>query len=224
LGLDLASKGWAKANLDDPHVFPYKKIDVIKDYAAFVFAKNKGGAWGLLQDERESVRVPFFLIISIVAVVFIVGLYRRLSPRQTALKWGLPLVLGGALGNLADRIRYGFVVDFTDLYVREGNWPIFGWHHPELHWPTFNVADVAICVGVGLMAVDMFTSRKASSAQTPLPQKDAASPASSEPAPAPPNDEAKADASRDEPESGAAPESRSPAEPSALSDPASNES
>src|SRR5690606_33350206 len=70
----------------------------------------------------------------------------------TALKWGLPLVLGGALGNLVDRIRYGFVVDFIDVYMQMDGQP--------KHWPTFNVADISICVGVALMAIDMFTSRE----------------------------------------------------------------
>jgi signal peptidase II len=146
LALDLGSKAWAKAKLDDPSDI-YRRIDVVKDHVAFVFAKNKGGAWGLLQDENESLRRPFFVLISIAAVVFIVSLYRKLTPQQIALKWGLPLVLGGALGNLVDRVRYGHVVDFIDVYIKAS------------HWPTFNVADVAICVGVGLMAVDMFTSR-----------------------------------------------------------------
>jgi signal peptidase II len=148
LGLDLLTKWAAKAHLDDASVYPYKKVEVIKNHVAFVFARNRGGAWGLLQDENENLRRPFFLLISLAAVVFIVTLYRRLTPKQIALKWGLPLVLGGALGNLVDRIRYGFVVDFVDVYVKDS------------HWPTFNVADIAICVGVGLMAVDMFTSRR----------------------------------------------------------------
>jgi signal peptidase II len=81
-----------------------------------------------------------------------VTLYRKLVPRQHALKWGLPLVLGGALGNVFDRIRYGYVIDFVDAHA------LYKGH--DHHWPTFNVADIAICVGVGLMAVDMFTSRR----------------------------------------------------------------
>jgi signal peptidase II len=74
-------------------------------------------------------------------------------PRQRALRWGLPLVLGGALGNVLDRIRYGQVIDFIDVHVF--------WKGADRHWPTFNVADIAICVGVGLMAIDMFTSKRA---------------------------------------------------------------
>ena len=79
-----------------------------------MLAKNRGGAWGLLQSANENVRRPFFLLVSVAAITFIVTLYRRLQPKQRALKWGLPLVLGGALGNVFDRIRYGHVIDFID--------------------------------------------------------------------------------------------------------------
>ena len=152
LALDLVSKAWAMGAFEgsrksDPH-----QIVVIKGFMSLIYAKNKGGAWGLLQNENESLRRPFFLIVSVVAIVFIVSLYRRLAPGQSALKWGLPLVLGGALGNLIDRIRYGFVVDFVDNYVK--------WGGEVRHWPTYNVADIAICIGVGLMAIDMFTPRR----------------------------------------------------------------
>jgi signal peptidase II len=149
LAADLGSKWWAKSTLDDPTMFGGRKIDVIQGKLAFIFARNRGGAWGLLQDESEAVRRPFFLLISAAAVLFIVTLYRRVTPQQTALKWGLPLVLGGALGNLVDRVRYGYVVDFIDVHVT-----------PTFRWPTFNIADIAIVAGVALMAIDMFTARK----------------------------------------------------------------
>jgi lipoprotein signal peptidase len=145
---DIASKTWAEKRLDG---FP-GIINIWKDHIAFVLAKNKGGAWGLLQTTSENVRRPFFLLVSLAAIAFIVTLYRRLLPSQRALRWGLPLVLGGALGNVFDRIRYGHVIDFIDVHII-----LKGRDH---HWPTFNVADVAICVGVGLMALDMFTSKR----------------------------------------------------------------
>jgi signal peptidase II len=148
LGADIATKAWAEKRLDG---FP-GVINVWKDHIAFVLAKNRGGAWGLLQGTSENVRRPFFLLVSVAAIAFIVTLYRRLLPTQRALKWGLPLVLGGALGNVFDRIRYGHVIDFIDIHL-----VLKGRDH---HWPTFNVADITICVGVGLMAVDMFTSKR----------------------------------------------------------------
>jgi signal peptidase II len=141
---DIGTKTWAEHRLDGyPGI-----IEVWKNHLALILARNRGGAWGLLQSTSENVRRPFFLLVSVAAIAFIMTLYRRLQPRQRALKWGLPLVLGGALGNVFDRIRYGHVIDFIDAHV--------GDHH----WPTFNVADIAICVGVGLMAIDMFTSKR----------------------------------------------------------------
>ncbi len=162
LALDLGSKAWAKARLDDAaRSFADRRISVVQDTFSFMFARNRGGAWGLLQDEPESIRRPFFLGISALAIGFIVSLYRKLTPSQWALKWGLPLVLGGALGNLINRVQYNYVVDFIDIragWVRKVNGFISD--NPTDHWPTFNVADVAIVAGVILMAVDMFTPRK----------------------------------------------------------------
>jgi signal peptidase II len=161
LAADIGSKVWAERKLE-----PYGSIQLIPDHLAFVLAKNRGGAWGLLQGTNENVRRPFFLLVSAAAIAFIVTLYRRLQPRQRALKWGLPLVLGGALGNVFDRIRYGHVIDFIDYHaewIKKGNELFAKYakdHYVTDHWPTFNVADIAICVGVGLMAIDMFTSKR----------------------------------------------------------------
>jgi signal peptidase II len=159
LAADVASKAWAERHLDG---LP-GNLEVVRNHLTLLLAKNRGGAWGLLQSTSENVRRPFFLLVSVAAIAFIMTLYRRLQGHQSALKWGLPLVLGGALGNVFDRIRYGHVIDFIDAHTV---YPAFlsrllrepiGVDH---HWPTFNVADIAICVGVGLMAVDMFTSKR----------------------------------------------------------------
>lgn len=159
---DIGTKLWAEKRLADYPGY----ISVVDNHLMFVLAKNKGGAWGLLQGESENVRRPFFLLVSVAAIAFIVTLYRRLQPRQYALKWGLPLVLGGALGNVFDRIRYGYVIDFIDYradWLKKAN-ELAAKYMPKHvvtdHWPTFNVADIAICVGVALMALDMLTSRR----------------------------------------------------------------
>lgn len=149
LAADIATKSWAAQRLDGyPGV-----VEVWKSHLTLVLARNRGGAWGLLQTTSENVRRPFFLLVSVAAIAFIMTLYRRLLPRQRALRWGLPLVLGGALGNVFDRIRFGQVIDFIDAHIM--------YKGIDRHWPTFNVADIAICVGVGLMAIDMFTSKRA---------------------------------------------------------------
>src|SRR5450432_2215152 len=164
---DVSSKAWAeivlsKRTLIDP------AIVLVHDHLSLTLAYNKGGAWGLLQNASELVRRPFFLLVSGLAIAFIVSLYGRLMTGQRALKWGLPLVLGGALGNLSDRIIRSSVIDFIDF---RANWietmnqgiakAAHGWGITD-HWPTFNVADVSICVGVGLMALDMFVSKRGS--------------------------------------------------------------
>lgn len=162
LAADLGTKQWAVTNLSDP----FERREIIEGSLGLVLAHNPGGAWGLLQNESPMVRIPFFIVVSIVAIGFIVSLYRKLAPEQTALRWGLPLVLGGALGNLIDRIRYRHVIDFIDMYTREGTWldnlieRFTGPTRGGYHWPTYNVADIAIVAGVLCMAIDMFTSRK----------------------------------------------------------------
>jgi signal peptidase II len=176
---DVASKAWAEVALTrrsalDPLV-------IIEHHLNFALAYNRGGAWGLLQNASETLRRPFFLLVSLAAIAFIVSLYSKLQPGQRALRWGLPLVLGGALGNLADRVTRGSVVDFIDYradWVQAMNQLIAkvasGWNVTD-HWPTFNVADISICIGVGLMAVDMLTAGRRNaevraSAQTSPPR------------------------------------------------------
>jgi len=175
---DIGTKLWAEKRLADYPGY----VTVIDNHLMFVLAKNKGGAWGLLQGESENVRRPFFLLVSVAAIAFIVTLYRRLQPRQYALKWGLPLVLGGALGNVFDRIRYGFVIDFIDYradWIKKGNEIVAKYvskHVVTDHWPTFNVADIAICVGVALMAIDMMTSRRGKKIVADVPIEPEAAP------------------------------------------------
>jgi len=150
---DLTTKNWAKSHLDgyDAAAHGMKHLDVWRDHVELIFARNPGGAWSFLRSLPDTLRRPFFLIVSAGAIVFIISIYQRVHDDQRAMKWGLPLALGGAMGNLADRIRYGWVVDFIDTSMK--------WGGREHHWPTFNVADIAIVLGVGLMALDMLRSR-----------------------------------------------------------------
>ena len=188
--LDIGSKAWAevelsKRTLDDP------SIVLLPDHLMFTLAYNRGGAWGLLHDASENIRKPFFLAVSVLAIAFIVSLYSRLAPGQRALKWGLPLVLGGALGNLSDRIIRSSVVDFIDYradWIGAMNRGIAklskGWTITD-HWPTFNVADIFICIGVGLMAIDMITSRRSPDPKTKqAPEPPATGTDTTEPEPA----------------------------------------
>lgn len=163
---DVGTKAWAELALSPAPGKAPRVIVLIDHTLSFALAYNEGGAWGLFQSADAAIRRPFFLIVSLLAIGFIVSLYRKLVPGQWALRWGLPLVLGGALGNLSDRVARTGVVDFilyrADWVGTMNEWIgylVSGWTKTE-YWPTFNVADIAICAGVGLMAVDMVTSRR----------------------------------------------------------------
>ncbi len=161
--LDLASKLWAKDALASG------PMPVAGDTLQFRLAFNPGGAFSLGHWFPDWLRLPFFIVVGIGAVIFIVSLYRRVQPGQWAYRWGLPLVLGGAAGNLCDRFLRGSVIDFIDYragWVRvlnEGIHYVFSSWYVSDHWPTFNVADIAICVGLGLMFVEMLRGRRAES-------------------------------------------------------------
>lgn len=168
---DVLSKVWAEERLSRLTTNGGELV-LVKGHVSLLLTYNLAGAWGLLQSASEGVRRPFFVLVSIVAVVFIVTIYSRLRPEQRALRWGLPLVLGGALGNLVDRIFRRGVIDFISYqasWVEAMNSAIHrvqpSWFVTD-HWPVFNVADVWICVGVGLMAIDaMRSSRRPRPAQ-----------------------------------------------------------
>ena len=123
------------------------------------YTQNRGAAWGVLAGAGEKFRVPFFYLVSIVAVIFIFSYYRKLSNGQRYLQVALALVLGGALGNALDRLLRGYVIDFIDWH-----WFDPQWMRPSLHWPTFNVADSGITVGLALLFLEMLLVKKPAAA------------------------------------------------------------
>jgi signal peptidase II len=115
-------------------------IPVIRGFFDLTHVHNPGGAFGFLSGMSAEVRSLLFIAVSLVAAGLILYFYWQTPLRQQSLSVGLCLIFGGAVGNLVDRVRFGIVVDFLDVYV--GN----------LHWPAFNVADSAITVGVFIFA------------------------------------------------------------------------
>jgi signal peptidase II len=128
-----------------------RPLVVLDDYWQFRYVENPGAAWGSFGGIPADLRVPFFYVVSIGAIVFISIFYRRLDERQRLLQIALALVMGGAIGNFIDRLIRGYVIDFIDWHWR---------NDPGLHWPTFNIADCGISVGVTLMLVDALFARK----------------------------------------------------------------
>jgi signal peptidase II len=139
--LDQATKLFIDRTMD-----LHSSITVLENFFNITYIRNKGAAFGFLAE--SSFRLPFFILISIIAGVVIIGIFRKLRPEQKLTAVSLSLIFAGALGNLIDRIRLGEVIDFLDAH----------WY--EHHWPSFNVADSAICVGVFLLALDMLREER----------------------------------------------------------------
>lgn len=114
----------------------HSSIPVIQGIFNITHIQNPGGAFGFLAGKSDMIRAIVFLFFSSIALVVILYFYHTTPRTHTLLSGGFALIFGGAMGNLVDRIRFGKVIDFLDFYV--------GQHH----WPAFNVADSAICVGV----------------------------------------------------------------------------
>jgi signal peptidase II len=105
--------------------------------------RNTGGAFGIFGGEKGGLGSILFVVVSLIAIGSIVFLFIKLVEAEKTLALSFSLVLSGAIGNLIDRLRYGEVIDFLDF------------HLSSTHWPAFNVADSAICIGIGLMALEL---------------------------------------------------------------------
>jgi signal peptidase II len=124
-------------------------LPVVGDFLRFTYVENRGAAFGLLQDQTA-----FFVFVGVLVIGVIAASYRYLPRSGFRLHLALGLQLGGAVGNLIDRIRQGYVVDFVD----------FGYH--SNWWPVFNVADSAIVIGVALLALNALSPSSSEDART----------------------------------------------------------
>lgn len=124
----------------------YQSIPVIDGLFSITYMRNRGAAFSFLAD--FDYRRPFFIAITFVAIAVIVVTFRKLRDDQRLAASSLSLIFSGAVGNLIDRLRLGEVIDFLDVYWKTH------------HWPAFNVADSAICVGVALLALDMLREER----------------------------------------------------------------
>lgn len=125
-----------------------KGFTVIPGFFDIVHILNRGAAFGFLNRHDIDWQRPFFIIISILALGLIAALARSKEDDGPFFIYGLGLILGGAVGNLIDRVRLGVVVDFLDFYI--GAW----------HWPAFNVADMGICLGAAGLLVSFYQRRR----------------------------------------------------------------
>jgi len=127
----------------------YSSRSVIPGFLNLTHVQNRGVAFGLF-NALGSIGPPVLVAAGLVALVVVVVYFKQTASKDRLLLWALTLILGGALGNLLDRIATGSVTDFVDVY------------YGSYHWHTFNVADSAISVGIGLMLLDLLRERSKS--------------------------------------------------------------
>ncbi len=124
-------------------VVPRHTIDIIPDYLRISYIQNSGVAFGFFQS-IESQWKPYILAGMAVVAVFVILIYSSRMPlHRTLLQVALTLTMGGILGNFLDRLVHGYVVDFIEFHVKE-----------SFYWPTFNLADSAITIGIALLLID----------------------------------------------------------------------
>ncbi|AWK14493.1 signal peptidase II [Candidatus Fukatsuia symbiotica] len=137
LVLDLTSKQWVIA-----HFSLHESMTLIP-LLNITYAQNPGAAFSFLADKNGWQRWLFAFIAVVISLILMVFMYRS-SSKQHMINCAYALIIGGALGNLFDRMVHGVVIDFIDFYVND-------WH-----WPTFNLADTSICIGAILVVLDGF--------------------------------------------------------------------
>ena len=148
--LDRATK-WVVAK----HISLHDGIQVIPGFFRITHVENRGAAFGLFADSPAQWKIAMLVLFSIVALIVVTALLWRNSHAMTSTGIGLALILGGAVGNLWDRLLTGRVVDFLLFYIG------------QYQWPAFNVADSAIVCGAGLLVIEILF------AKTPAHQKSA---------------------------------------------------
>ncbi len=144
LVLDQATKHWATISLR-----PVVLIEILPGFLRFTYATNRGVAFSLFADSEMDIRY-ILAGISLLAAIFVLLYQWRVPVRMVRLNLALSLMLAGIVGNLIDRVRLGEVIDFIDLHWQD-----------KYTWPTFNVADAAICIGAGLLALQMIKEERA---------------------------------------------------------------
>ncbi len=126
-----------------------ESVPVLSGFFNLTFVKNTGAAFGILASADPALRTPLFIVVPVLAIFVIVWILRQVPENEIRMPLALSLVAGGAIGNLIDRLVYGYVVDFLD----------FHWKY-EVHFPAFNVADTAISVGVFFMLLDVYMRKE----------------------------------------------------------------
>ena len=156
---DQLSKAWVLRFFAEQQ--PEAQVVPVTSFFNLVLTGNRGMSFGLFNSGNSSAALNalvFTVIAAIIVCGLVVWLYRA---REPLIGIAIGLVIGGAIGNVADRLWRGAVVDFLDFHwsgTSACRWPILSWN--SCHWYAFNLADAAICIGVGLMVIDSLLGRR----------------------------------------------------------------
>ena len=126
----------------------WSQTTVIDGFFNIVHVLNRGAAFGFLNTQAASWLPVFFIVVTGLAVLVIVSLLRGARDKGPLYVFALSSILGGALGNLTDRLRQGVVVDFLDFHIG------------RFHWPAFNIADMAISIGAICLLITFYTKER----------------------------------------------------------------
>ncbi len=158
----------APAIVGQTYLVEWRQIDVMGKWFKYVYAENTGAAFGFLKEAPPTLRDTIFFSLTLIVLLAIFGIIVRTEARHRAVLIALTAILAGAIGNFIDRIRYGYVIDFIDMFLG------------SYHWPTYNVADIGISCGVVLLMLDITFNkdsplvteeeRNAHKAQDPKPE------------------------------------------------------
>lgn len=159
ISADQASKIWAQHALAEPYkvtedvtvdgesktivkevYYPIRVMEVVPNLLNFIYKENPAAAFSLTRSLPTWFRRPLLISVSVIATIFFLFWYFRMKGRDGLLLASFSFILAGAVGNLLDRVRLGYVIDFLDVHAA-----LLG--YPHLHWPTFNIADSLIVVG-----------------------------------------------------------------------------
>jgi len=138
ISCDQLTKQWVLS-----HIAFNDSFSVVKNVFSITHSRNVGFAFGVMKQVPTSLQDIFFIGIPLFAMILIVLIFIKLQDNKLVTSIALTTILGGAIGNLIDRIKYGYVVDFLDFFWKE-----------QFHLPPFNIADFSILLGVGILFVD----------------------------------------------------------------------
>jgi len=126
---------------------PFKTIPVIKGFFLIRYVENKGAVWGIFSQSNSLIIPKIITALSFLALIVVIYFFLKLESRCKLELTSLSFIIGGAIGNIIDRLYQGYVVDFLDVYIKTH------------HWPTFNIADSFISMGVVILIISIWRGK-----------------------------------------------------------------